>query len=165
MPTFNGFRMFIFIIRKRSLGQGNVFAPVCRSVHREGVGFPACVTGHKTGGSASRGISIQGGLPPEGVRLQGGLPPGGSVSIGGEALLRRDLLPGLSDTTGYSQQAGRTHPAGVHSWCWRSSCSSTWINLKHAWKSKFLPFVLKFDTTAPFSFYCKQKQSTCKGID
>ena len=40
----------IIAARKRSLGQGNVFTPACHSVHREGVGFPACVTGHMTEG-------------------------------------------------------------------------------------------------------------------
>ena len=32
--------------RKRSSGQGNLFTGVCLST--EGVGFPACITGHMT---------------------------------------------------------------------------------------------------------------------
>ena len=85
--------------RKRSLGQGNVFTPVCDSVHR-GVSVPACTTGHMTGGQGglcsggslsrgplSRGVSVQGGLCPggdsvQGVSVQGGLYPGGSLSRG-----------------------------------------------------------------------------------
>ena len=51
----------VFIARKRSLGQGNVFTPVCHSVHR-------------------RGSAFRGDLHPE-----GGLHPGGSASIGGSA--------------------------------------------------------------------------------
>ena len=45
--------------RKRSLGQGNVFTPVSFCSGGE-VGFPACITGHMTRGSRSKG----GGLPP-----------------------------------------------------------------------------------------------------
>ena len=51
-------RVHIITPHKRSLGQGNVFIPVCYPVHREGVGFPACITGHMT-----RGLHL-GGLPP-----------------------------------------------------------------------------------------------------
>ena len=44
----------IFTARKRSLGQGNVFTPVCYSVHKGGgVSVPACITGHMIGGSLS----------------------------------------------------------------------------------------------------------------
>ena len=39
---------------KRSLGQGHVFTGVCLSTGG-GVGFPACIIGHMTRGSASRG--------------------------------------------------------------------------------------------------------------
>ena len=61
-----------FTARKRSLGQGNVFIPVCHSVHRGKVSVPVCITGHMTGGPLSRGISVQ-----RGVSVQGGLCPGG----------------------------------------------------------------------------------------
>ena len=63
--------VFLLItIRKRSLGQGNVFTLVCHSVRGWGlVGFLACLTGHMTGGvcprggmSASRGVLHPGGL-------------------------------------------------------------------------------------------------------
>ena len=40
----------VFTARKRSVGQGNVFAAVCHSVGGVGFGFPACTTGHMTGG-------------------------------------------------------------------------------------------------------------------
>ena len=52
--------------RKRSLGQGNVFTPVCRSVHGEGSAF-------------------RGSLHP------GGLHPGGGVCIGGGQIPPRIL--------------------------------------------------------------------------
>ena len=49
---FEGALNFWYIItaRKRSLGQGNIFTPVCHSVHGGG-GIPACIAGgtHPTG--------------------------------------------------------------------------------------------------------------------
>ena len=60
-------RLLIVTARKRSLGQGNVFTQVCVLFCSQGVGFPACITGHMTirvriqGVSASRGR----GLHPE----------------------------------------------------------------------------------------------------
>ena len=92
---------FFITARKRSLGQGNVFTPVCHSVH-QGVSVPACTTGHMTGGSLSRGslsrgVSVQGvsvlgvsvwGVSVWGTSVQGdvqggfcpgGLCPGGSL--------------------------------------------------------------------------------------
>ena len=50
------------------LRQGNVFTPVCDSVHRGGgVSVPACTTGHMT-----RGVSVLGG----GISVQGGFVQG-----------------------------------------------------------------------------------------
>ena len=43
------------------MGQGNVFIPVCHSVHRGKVSVPVCITGHITGGSLSRGDHCPGG--------------------------------------------------------------------------------------------------------
>ena len=62
------------------------------------VGFPACITGHMTRWSASRGGLHLGGLPLEGVCIHGGLgrPPGW-------------------DIMGYCQQVGGMHPIGMHS--------------------------------------------------
>ena len=45
----------------KSLGQDNVFTPVCLSVHGLGeVGFPACIIGYMTMGSASVGSASSG---------------------------------------------------------------------------------------------------------
>ena len=44
------------------LGDGNVFTPVCHSVH-SGVGFPACITAHMT---SIQGVYIQGSAYMEG---------------------------------------------------------------------------------------------------
>ena len=74
--------------RKRSLGKGHVFLPVCHSVHRGEV----CLRG---GVSASRGSAF-----------------GGSASMGARQTPR---------TTGYGQQAGGTHPIGMHP-CFEMLC-------------------------------------------
>ena len=67
----------VITARKRSLGQGNVFTPVCHSVHREErVSAPACTTGHMTGGVGL----CPGGLCPGGSLFDGALCPGG-VSV------------------------------------------------------------------------------------
>ena len=71
----------IFTTRKQSLGQGNVFTPVCHSVHREGW-FPRMH--HRS--------HDQGDLHPEGVCIQGGLHPGWSASRG--SAFRGALHPG-----------------------------------------------------------------------
>ena len=58
---------------KRSLGQGNAFTPVCHFVHRGGVGFSACITGHMTRGDLHPGKGLHpGGLPPGEVSASGG---------------------------------------------------------------------------------------------
>ena len=54
--------------RKRSLGQGNIFTPICHSVHR-GVPPP--------------GGLPQGVLPPGECFLGGVLPPGGGCFLSG----------------------------------------------------------------------------------
>ena len=59
------------------LRQGNVFTPVCHSVHRGGwVSVPACTTGHMTGGGVLSGGSLTAGL------CLGGLCPGRSLFRG-----------------------------------------------------------------------------------
>ena len=90
--------------RKRSLGQGNVFTGVCLSTgswlpsmhHRlhDPVGRPW--------GSVSRGVcpTLLDADPPDADYLDADLP---------------DADPPQWDTTGYSQQAGITHPTGMHS--------------------------------------------------
>ena len=85
---------------KRSLGQGNVFTHVCHSVHGEGgvwlpsmhhrshdqywgdeVGFPACITGHMTRGSAYRGLLSTEGFPSRGSVSRGCASRGRGVCI------------------------------------------------------------------------------------
>ena len=61
-------RCLMLSTRKRSLGQGNAFTPVCHFVHRGGVGFSACITGHMTRGDLHPGR----GLHPGEVSASGG---------------------------------------------------------------------------------------------
>ena len=91
--TFN-FKSLLFDLSKWSsviyllptAREGNVFRSVCQSFCSQGGGFPACITGHMTGGihpgeiCIQEGVCIQGGLhPAEGVYIQGR----GSASRGG----------------------------------------------------------------------------------
>ena len=94
----------IFTARKRSLGQGNVFTPVCHSVHRGSLsgGGEVCPGGLCLGGSPAGGrVSVQGGLCPGVVSAQGG----GSVCPGGLCL--GGLCPEGSLPRGISVQGGR----------------------------------------------------------
>ena len=98
----------ILLPPETKLRQGNVFTPVCDSVHR-GVSVPACTTDHMTRGlcpgvsvqgslsrmgslsspgwvsvqskvgSLSRGVSVQ-GFSVQGCLCPGGLCPGGTLS-------------------------------------------------------------------------------------
>ena len=81
----------IFTARKRSLGQGNIFTPVCHSVHRGGGAW-------------------SGGVPcPRGCLLLGVcLLPGAACSRRG--------VPG-GDPPRTATAAGGTHSTGMHS-CW-----------------------------------------------
>ena len=69
-------RWNMFTARKRSLRQGNVFTGFVCS--QEGVGFPACITGHMTRGwsASKRGVCLGGWAdpPPEihGIRSTSG---------------------------------------------------------------------------------------------
>ena len=62
------------------LRQGNVFTPVCHSVHR-GVSVPACTVGHMTLGVSVQRVSVWGGLCLR-VSVWGGFCPGKSLSGG-----------------------------------------------------------------------------------
>ena len=102
---FEGFLgLLVFIITAHNSRCGKVtFSQACviPSVHREGVGIPACITGHMTKGSASRGV-----LHPRGVCIQEGfaskrgLHPGVEVCIGGGGL--------------HPEGVGRTPPPPVY---------------------------------------------------
>ena len=69
-------------MRKPRLGQGNIFAPVCHSVHRG---------------------STWVGTPPDRYTPQGQVHPLAGTH------------PGAVHAGRYGQQAGGTHPTGMHS--------------------------------------------------
>ena len=81
------------------MGKGNVFTPVCNSVHiRDGVSVPACTTGHMTRrGSLTRGVSV------ERFSVLGSLSKGG-LCLGGVSV-QRQVCPG-SLCLGVSVQGG-----------------------------------------------------------
>ena len=93
----------VFTSRKRSLGQGNIFTPVCHSVQggRAWLLRGACMV--LFGG-------LHGFIPGAGVVFPGAC----MVFLGGGACV---VFSVFSDTLRYSQWAGGTHPTGMHS-CW-----------------------------------------------
>ena len=91
----------IFIAYKRSLGQGNIFTSMCHSFCQQGVGGSWFPSMHHR--SHDQGDLYPGGLHP---CIQGGLHPGRGLGR---------PPPPPSDTIGYGQQAGGTHPTGMHS--------------------------------------------------
>ena len=71
----------IYTPRKRSLGQGNVFTPVCL-LRGEGLPMRGCL--HPRGGGLHQGgVGCLQWSASKGVCIQGGLQPGGSVTRGG----------------------------------------------------------------------------------
>ena len=83
--TLGDGELWLVTARKRRLGQGNVFTPVCHSVHRGGVGFPACITGHMTRGfciGGGREVCIQGVCLHLGRGVCIGEPGGGCIQWG-----------------------------------------------------------------------------------
>ena len=65
----------IFTVHKRSLGQGNIFAPVCHSVHSGGSTWA---------GIPQAGIPPWAGTPPGQVHPQAGTPPLGRYTPYGQ---------------------------------------------------------------------------------
>ena len=85
---------------KRSFGQGNIFTPVCHSVHREGSGKET----PRLDGGTPRMEDPPNGDPPDGEPprmeeppLDGGIPPPGKR------------------TPAYGPRSAGTHPTGMHS--------------------------------------------------
>ena len=110
-PTDN---LTIVTARKRNLGQGNIFTPVCHSVHRGGgsPNFRGEGFSHFSGGSSN----FLGGSPifREGLQFFEG---GFSNFSGGVS----NFSGGVSNFFfqnffwAYGQRAGGTHPTGMHS--------------------------------------------------
>ena len=95
-------------VRKRSLVQGNVFTPVCHSVHRGEVCIPEC-------NGAGKCLPLgPGGVQPPWVRLPPGHTPLGQTPP--TTPLGRPP-PSVEMTI----EAGGTHPTAMHSYL-----SSNW---------------------------------------
>ena len=90
----------IFTTRKQSLGQGNILAPVYHSVHRGGSTWA---------GTLEVGKHPWAGTPPGQVHPS---PPGRYTPWAGTPHSRYTPQQCM---LGYGQQAGDTHPTGMHS--------------------------------------------------
>ena len=97
--------LFIFTARKRSLGQGNIFTPVCHSVHRGG-GLPQCMLGYHPTTAGTRHIPWSRHPPDQAPPTPPGTrhPPGPGT-----------LPPGAEHAGRYGQRAGGSHPTGMQS--------------------------------------------------
>ena len=117
-----------------------IFLHLCVNLFILGGGFPACITGVCIWGRS-------GGLPPGGSQvvfiqewdlLPGGMPTGGFCILGvgrfppglpTEGFAYTGGRPPPRDTwntTGYGQQAGSTHPTGMHSCLQLSETERNW---------------------------------------
>ena len=120
----------VFTARKRSLGQGNIFTPVCHSVHRGGDAW-LLQRGHAwllLGGHVwllgGRAWLLPGGacvVAPRGACM---VAPGGACVVApggmygwsrGACMVAGGACMGYDDTQRYGQWAGGTHPTGMHS--------------------------------------------------
>ena len=116
----------IITARKRSLGQGNIFTPVCHSVHKGRVCLVVGVVHGCQGGMCgcrgegacmvARACMVAG----ECVWLLGAsVVAGGHAWLpGGHVWLGACMVAGgacIGYTTRYGQGAGGTHPTGIHS--------------------------------------------------
>ena len=102
------------------LRQGNVFTPMCHSVHREGGLYTSIHhRPNDQGGSLSRGISVQGGLCPRGSLSSRSLFRGS---------LSRDLCPGES--------LSEKHPCTVTSGRYASYCNAFSLLLEFVYFQK-----------------------------
>ena len=102
--------LLVITARKRSLGQGNIFAPVYHSVHRGGGTWAGTPLGRYT---------LLAGTPPwqvhpRHVHPQAGTPPGQVHPPAGTPHQQVHPL-GEVHAGRYGQQAGGTHPTGMHS--------------------------------------------------
>ena len=107
-----------FTARKQSLGQGNLFTPVCQSVHGGGgLCIPAC------NGPDTPPGKHPSGRHPLGRHSLGRHHPRQTPILGRNPLCRHplgqtspqaDTLLPPSDNMAYGQPAGGTHPTGMH---------------------------------------------------
>ena len=105
--------MFI-TARKRSLGQGNIFTPVCHSVHMGGGEYLGRDTPWDQVSPGNRYTPPGPGTPPR----PGTPPPRGTRYTPQDQVHPPDQVhPRAVHAGRYGQQAGGTHPTGMHSCC------------------------------------------------
>ena len=118
----NCFWFSVLLPPTMKLRQGNIFTPVCDSVHR-GVSVPGSLSQGGLcpgpGGSLSGGL-CPGGLCPGGSLSRGGLCPGGSMSrksLSRGISVQGSLCPGesLSGRPPMWLHVGGTYPTGMYS--------------------------------------------------
>ena len=103
----------IFTARKRSLGQGNIFAPVCHSVHR-GVGLPQYMLEYHHPPSRDQAHPApETGTHPRADTALEQTPP--SPTPDQTCPQRRHPPPSAVHAGRYGQQAGGMHPTGMQS--------------------------------------------------
>ena len=110
----------IFTAHKRNLGQGNIFAPVCHSVHRgEYLGrYP--LAGTPPGRYSPQAGTPRTGTLPGQVHIANRYTPNGQVHPPD-----RYTPLGAVHAGRYGQQAGSMHPTGMHSCFTMLFCSLT----------------------------------------
>ena len=106
---------FIFTARKRSLGQGNIFTPVCHSVHGGGGWYPSMHCRWYPSMPCRRGVLSQHALQvvSQHALQQGVCYPRIPCNRGGMR-----CAPGggcLVDPPRTATAVGGTHPTGMHS--------------------------------------------------
>ena len=104
----------IFTTRKRSLGQGDIFATVCHSVHRVGwVCLSACWdTTTPSPGTRHTPLRNQAHIPEQTPPWSRHPPPPTPDQTCPQS---RHPLPGAVHAGRYGQQAGGMHPTGMQS--------------------------------------------------
>ena len=93
-----------------SCGQGNIFAPVCHSVH--GGCLPQCMLGYHTPPEVDTPRSRH---PPPGSRHPPEQTPPGADTPPGSRHPPRSRHPPGKQTPPYGQWVAGTHPTGMHS--------------------------------------------------
>ena len=98
----------MFTASKQSCGQGNIFAPVCHSVHRGGL--PHCILGYTPPGPEV-------GTPREQASPWEQTPHWEQNVLGANTPPPRSRYPHPTAVHAgrYGQQAGGTHPTGMQS--------------------------------------------------
>ena len=148
-------KFYIFTARKRSLGQGNIFAPVCHSVH-QGVCLPQCMLGY-----IPRDQTPSNQTPPgPDTALGTGHPPGPDTP--GSRHPPWEQTPPAEHAGRYGQCAGCTHPTGMQS-CWNKESLTPDPQIKNGetlTRTSFIGYCAPIFSIICFSqlFYCQSLQ-------